>query len=146
MSTPTPDEPTNEAPAAAPAEPQAAAPPPAGPPAPPPPSPLPPLSHAAFVPVPREPWINPRRRTQVAGIGLIAALAFLGAGIGIGFAVSGDDHRDRPHNVLMVPGRYGYGPAIYGPRGNVGVVPMPGGPYDDDGGSATPAPAPSSTG
>jgi hypothetical protein len=101
---------------------------------------------AAFAPVPREPWINPRRRTQVAGIGLIAALAFLGAGIGIGFAVSGDDHRDRPHNVLMLPDRFGYGPAIYGPRGDIGVVPVPGGPYDNDGGSATPAPAPSSTG
>lgn len=143
MSTPTPDDPTTEAPAASPEEPQAAPPPHAGPPAPPPP-PVPP---AAFAPVPREPWINPRRRTQVAGIGLVAVLACLGAGIGIGFAVSGDDHRDRPHDIVLVPARVGYAPAIYGPHGNFGWEPMPGGPYDNGGGSVGPAsPAPSSTG
>jgi hypothetical protein len=143
MSTPTPDQPTTEASAASPEEPHAAPPPPqAGPPAPPPP-PAPP----AFAPVPREPWINPRRRTQVAGIGLVTALACLGAGIGIGWAASGDDHRDRPHGVMFVPGRVGYGPAIYGPHAKFGWQPMPGGPYDNGGGSASPAsPAPSSTG
>lgn len=148
MSTPTPDEPTDETPAAPPADAQPPAtpplPPPAGPPAPPPPPP--PIPPAAFVPVPREPWINPRRRTQVAGIGVVVALACLGAGIGIGFAVSGDDHRDRPNNVLMVPRHFGYAPGVYGPHGKFGVWPMPGGPYDNGGGSASPSPAPSSTG
>jgi hypothetical protein len=146
MSTPTPDQPTTEASAASPEEPHAAPPPPqAGPPAPPPPPPPP--APPAFAPVPREPWINPRRRTQVAGIGLVAALACLGAGIGIGWAASGDDHRDRPHGVMFVPGRVGYGPAIYGPHAKFGWQPMPGGPYDNGGGSASPAsPAPSSTG
>jgi len=142
MSTPTPDDPTTEAPAASPEQPQAAAPPPpAGPPASPPPPP------PAFTPVPREPWINPRRRTQVAGIGLVAALACLGAGIGIGWAASGDDHRDRPHRVMFLPGHIGYGPAIYGPRGGFGWQQLPGDPYGNGGGSVGPAsPAPSSTG
>jgi hypothetical protein len=151
MSTPTPDEPTTEALAAPAAEPPAAPPPPASSPAPPPPVP-PAVPPAAFAPVPREPWINPRRRTQVAGIGLVAALACIGAGIGIGFAASGDDHRDRPHGIVLMPGRgFGYDPAIYGPglavpHGRFGVWPVPGGPYDNNGGSATPSPAPSSTG
>lgn len=138
MSVPTPDQPTSEA-AAVPAEGAQAAPPP------PPPGPPPPFVAAAFAPVPREPWVNPRRRTQIAGIGLLAALACLGAGIGIGFAASGGGHGDRPHNVVLVPRPFGYAPAIYGPHGNFGEWPMPGGPYDN-GGSASPSPAPSSTG
>jgi hypothetical protein len=84
----------------------------------------------------------------VAGIGLLAALAFLGAGIGIGFAVSGNDHRDRPH-VMIMPGRaFGYDPGTgYGPRGHVGMWPLPGGPYGNGGSaSAVPSPAPSTTG
>jgi hypothetical protein len=142
MSTPPPEQPMSETAAAA-AEPPAAPPPP--PPAPPPPVP-PAAAPAPFAPVPREPWVNPARRGQVVGLGLVAALAFLGAGIGIGFAVSGGDHRDRPHNVVVVP-RFGYHPGMMGPHGNYGVWPMPRGPYDN-GGSATetPSPAPSSTG
>lgn len=147
MTTQSPDEPTTETPAAPTATSQpVAAPLPAGPPAPPSPPPSAPVPVAAFAPVPREPWINPGRRTQVAGVGLIAALAMLGAGIGIGFAVSGNDHPDRPRDMLIMPRHFGYGPAVYGPRGDVGVWPMPGGPYDNGGGSASPAPAPSSTG
>jgi hypothetical protein len=148
MSTP-PDQPTNENPQQQAAEPQPAAPQAAAPQAPPPvPAPPPPVAPAAappaFAPVLREPWINPGRRTQVAALGFVAALACLGAGIGIGFAVSGGDHRNRPHGVVILPRHgFGYGPGGYGPMGR---FPMPGGPYGNGGGSAASSPAPSSTG
>jgi hypothetical protein len=150
VSKPTPDEPTAEAAAApsaaAPSPPVAGSPPPVPPAAPPP----------AFAPVPREPWVNPSRRGQLASIGLVAALVCLGAGIGIGVAISGDDHRDRGRQpIVMLPGRgYGPGPAIYGPRGRFGWWPVPGHPGNggqgNGAGSAAPSPAtpaaPSSTG
>jgi hypothetical protein len=164
MSTPTPDDPTAETPAAPDekAAPQGAAPPPAAPPPAAAPPPIPSAAFgpaasapAAFTPVPREPWVNPSRRRHIAGVGLVAALACLGAGIGIGLAISGDDHPDRGrHPIVMLPGRgAGYGPAMYGPHGRFGVWPMPHGPYGrpiphgPGGEPASPvSPAPSSTG
>jgi hypothetical protein len=149
MNTPTPDDPTRES-AAATTPPAADVPPPAAP-GPPPASP--------FVPVYREPWVNPARRRHVAGVGGLALLVALGAGIGIGFAVTGDEHRDRPRNGLVVlPGPVGNGPGGFGPDGRLGGFPAGGpgyqprevGPDDlpgdgaDD--SVSPAPSPSSTG
>jgi hypothetical protein len=84
----------------------------------------------------------------VAGVGIVVALACLGAGIGIGFAVSGDHHRDRPGRIVMLPGRgFERGPALIGPRGDYGVWPLPGYPgAPQSSGAASPSPAPSSTG
>ncbi|MDT4916309.1 MAG: hypothetical protein QOI15_661 [Pseudonocardiales bacterium] len=136
----TPDEPTAETPATpatAAAEPAAvpAGPPPANP----------------FVPTYREPWVNPARRRQAAGVAAIAVLVALGAGIGIGLAISGHgEHRDGPRNgVFVVPGRLGYGPGMDGPRGQIGGYPVGRPGFQPGEGTvvpATPAPSPSSTG
>ena len=110
------------------------------------------MSAAAFAPVPREPWVNPSRRGHLAGIGVVGALVCLGAGIGIGVAISGNDHGDRRHPIVMLPGRgYGYAPAIYGPHGRLGLWPVPGQPGSGDQGnggvpSVPSPPTPSSTG
>lgn len=67
------------------------------------PSPLPPTGAAVppppappmFQPVPRPPrvpWVNPARRSHLAGAALAGAIVLLGAGFGIGYAASPDDH------------------------------------------------------
>jgi len=82
--------PTVEATAAAPAS-AAAAPPPASP----------------FVPVYKEPWVNPAKRTNAIIGSLIAALVLLGAGFVVGVHVG----RHHDHNVgfRMERGVQGYG-------------------------------------
>jgi hypothetical protein len=137
MSTP-PEQPTDDTPAS----------PPATPPARPTPAPPPAATPAVanpFVPVVREPWVNPNRRTHVAGVGIAALLVALGGGIGIGLAIGDGHHREHPRGIMLVPGRYGYGaePGIYGRV----IGPPPG--YQPGGTASVapaPTPAPSSTG
>jgi hypothetical protein len=85
---------------------------------------VPPAPSNPFVPVYREPWVNPHRRRHVAGIGVAALLIALGAGIGIGWAVG--DHGPRPghgpRGVYIVPAG-GFGPGMHGPDGRIGVLP-----------------------
>jgi hypothetical protein len=108
----------------------------------------PPPPASPWVPVYREPWVNPARRPHLIGVGVIALLVALGAGIGIGIAIGGHDHRDRPHDgVVVVPARGGYGPGMYGPHGQIGVLPGAGPGYDPgEVVPASPAPSASSTG
>ena len=62
----------------------------------------------AFAPVarpPRVPWVNPARRAHVVGVAAAGALVLLGAGIGIGFAASGDGHhRGGIYRMELRPG------------------------------------------
>jgi hypothetical protein len=98
----------------------------------------------------KEPWVNPARRRQVAGIGVLGVLVAIGGGIGIGLAIGDGDHRDRPHpSVVMFPGRIGFGgPGDFGPRGEIGGYPgyQPGPGEVSPSSPETPTPAPSSTG
>ena len=136
MSTP-PDQPTDATGATPPPSPSPVA-----------PTAAPPAAAAAqpaanpFVPVVREPWVNPHRRTHVAGVGIAALLIALGGGIGIGLAIGGHDHREHPRGIVLMPGRYGYGPgpAIYG---RLGGPELPGGYQPGGSASAAPSPAPS---
>jgi hypothetical protein len=62
-----------------------------------------------FAPVPRPPrmpWINPARRAHVAGASVVAALALLGAGVGIGWAAAPGGHREAPYRMEFRPGYY----------------------------------------
>ena len=95
-----------------------------------PPPPAAPAPAPPFAPVYREPWVNPARRRQVAGIGAFALVIALGAGIGVGYAVGGDGHPDRPRNgLVMLPGPVEGAPGGFGPHGQPGEVPgvRPGG-------------------
>lgn len=144
MSTPPPDQPTSAATAVPVEDALPLPPPPAGPP---PTSP--------FVPVYREPWVNPARRRHLAAVGGVGLLVALGAGIGIGFLLDGDGHRERGpvgRHVMVVPGGAFGG---YGPHGRIGVEPPGGRGYWPGGGGVggggvgelpSPAPSPTSTG
>jgi hypothetical protein len=54
---------------------------------------------------PRVPWVNPARKTQLAGWAVVASVLLIAAGFGIGYAVAGsDDHHRRPG--MMYPARH----------------------------------------
>jgi hypothetical protein len=115
MTTTPPEEPAEASPPPpAPAESTAATPPPA-----------PPADQSAvFAPVPRAPrvpWVNPARRGNVIAAAVIAAVAFIGAGIGIGYAIAPSD-RDHHERYRMGPGIY----MVPGEYGGQGYYPMPG--------------------
>jgi len=125
--------PTVEATAAAPAS-AAAAPPPASP----------------FVPVYKEPWVNPAKRTNAIIGSLIAALVLLGAGFVVGVHVG--RHHDRNDGFRVERGVQGYGwmpdsgpmmrrdGRIYYAPGGVGLM-QPGGP-GAPGAPTAPTPSP----
>jgi hypothetical protein len=82
---------------------------------PPPPQPPPALPAAAypapdpFAPIPRPPrtpWIAPQRKGAVIAISIVAALALLGAGVGIGAAAFGATDNHGPVRFER-PGPYG---------------------------------------
>lgn len=112
------------------------------PPAAPPPPTAPPPAPPWLAPVARPPrvlWVNPARRPHVLGTAAIAGLVLLGAGIGIGWAASGDDSgHGRPYRIQIGPANFPHGPQRgyfpgRGPGGN--AVPSTG----------VPTPTPTST-
>ena len=92
----------------------------------PPEAPLPPApeAHAAianpFVPVYKEPWLNPAKRTKTLVAALVAAVVLLAAGFAIGVGVG--DHHGRRGGAQIERGGYGWIPNNGGPvlrRGGV---------------------------
>ena len=93
--------------------------------------------------VPRVPWVNPQRRSQLALGAVVAGLVLLGAGFGIGYAAapSGPDH-----GVMRIQG--GYPPRLVGPYGRLPNRQFPGGPRrpaPSRASTPTPTPTPTAT-
>jgi hypothetical protein len=71
-----------------------------------PPQPLPvppPSTPYPFAPVLKLPWIAPARKGAVIAIGIAAAVAMFGAGIGAGAAIFHNDQPTRPSYQFRVP-------------------------------------------
>jgi hypothetical protein len=96
--------------------------------APPPPFAPPPAPWLAPVArAPRVLWVNPARRSHVAGTAAIAGLVLLGAGFGIGWAASdgGHDHGGPGYRLQIGPANFPNGPLRGHFPGQVPYRPLP---------------------